>query len=267
MKNFIRNIKEHKLIALICLAVLVVMIVIVAVAVGSSGGSDDEEESAEQKNPVYFEDTDYPTRVEIKEDGRLSVRIESKKADSLKWEVFLNPDEVPLKDNIYEENGGLYIEMLPESEGYATVVFVKSSEVSGMKCEAVRIELDVYVSSDDKGNMSFYFSDIRQKFSSAGAVDSETPYILKGNRVILPNGGDWILTTEDAPPAMYYIEYGIDEENHGYFSVKKDVSIDWTDEEYANAKLVLESESLNKKQYLDCRMGDDRTWVLSVAGG
>ena len=114
--------------------------------------------------------------------------------------------------------------------------------------------------------MSFYFSDIRQKLSSAGAVDSGTPYILKGNRVILPNGGDWILTAENAPDLMYYIDYGTDEDGHKYFEVIKDVSIEWTDEEFDKAKLVLKSDSLNQKQYLDCYMGDDRTWVLSMAG-
>ena len=39
-------------------------------------------------------------------------------------------------------------------------------------------------------------SSMWQNTASAGALDTDTPFLLRGNRVYLPMGGDWVLTEQ-----------------------------------------------------------------------
>ena len=264
MNNFITNIKNHKFIALGCLGVLLVLIVIVIiVSVNNNGTSDAPEQT------VYFEDTDHPVYISFV-DNNVLVRINSVNPDDLKWRVFVLPGEIPLAENITEMENDLYLELSPTQEGYNTVCFVKEKNVAGITCEIVRIELDLFAAEANNGEFKMNFSDIRQSNSEAGATDSDTPFILDGDRVLFPSGGDWVLSAEvGTPEGLYAFTEDKDEKGITYIRVMKNTNVLMDDETsntviQASYKLILSSESLGIEKRLNCRMSENRSWVLSV---
>ena len=268
MKNFIRNIKEHKFIALGCLGALILVVIITVVVSVNQGTHESPEGEVPQEQSVYFKESDYP--VYITENGRnMIVKIVSLMQNDLKWNVYVDPGELPLTDNITEKDNTLYLEISPINPGYATVCFVKERDVAGVKCDDVRIELDVYAAEDD-GDLKIFFSDIRQMMSSAGSLDSDTPFVLDGNRVLFPSGGDWTLSPEEgAPDNLYGFVDDVDENGIRYISVSKNISVltdDMSGEELPRIYgLVLKSEALCVDYSINCQMGDDRSWKLSLA--
>ena len=270
MNNFITNIKNHKYIALGCLGLLLFLIVIVIiVAVNNNGTGDAPEESDASEQTVYFENTDHPVYVSFV-DNNILVRINSVIPDDLKWRAFVLPGEIPLTENITEKENDLYLELSPTQEGYNTVCFVKEKDVSGITCEIVRIELDLFAAELNTGELKMYFSDIRQSNSEAGATDSDTPFILDGDRVLFPTGGDWILSAEEGTPeGLYAFTEDKDEKGITYVRVMKNTNVLIDDETSdtvipTSYKLILSSESLGIKKRLNCRMSENRSWVLSV---
>ena len=176
---------------------------------------------------------------------------------------------MPLTDNITEKDNTLYLELSPINPGYATVCFVKERDVAGVKCDDVRIELDVYAAEDD-GDLKIFFFDIRQMMSSAGSLDSDTPFVLDVNRVLFPSGGDWTLSPEEgAPDNLYGFVDDVDENGIRYISVSKNISVltdDMSGEELPRIYgLVLKSEALCVDYSINCQMGVDRSWKLSLA--
>lgn len=226
MNNFITNIKNHKYIALGCFGVLLFLIVIVIiVAVNNNGTSDAPEDSDASEQTVYFENTDHPVYVSFV-DNNILVRINSVNPDDLKWRVFVLPGEIPLTENITEKENDLYLELSPTQEGYNTVCFVKEKDVAGITCEIVRIELDLFAAEANTGELKMYFSDIRQSSSEAGATDSDTPFILDGDRVLFPSGGDWMLSAEEgAPEGLYAFTEDKDEKGITYVRVMKNTRV------------------------------------------
>ena len=123
---------------------------------------------------------------------------------------------------------------------------------------------------DDDGELKIYFSNIRQMMSSAGSLDSDTPFVLDGNRVLFPSGGDWTLSPEEgAPDNLYGFVDDVDENGIRYISVSKNISVltdDMSGEELPRIySLVLKSEALCVDYSINCQMGDDRSWKLSLA--
>lgn len=269
MKNFIRNIKEHKFIALGCLGAFILVVIIAVVVLVNQGKQRASEGENLPEQTVYFEDSNYP--VYITEKGRdIIVKIVSVMQDDLKWNVFVDPGELPLTDNITEKDNTLYLELSPVNPGYATVCFVKERDVAGVKCEDIRIELDVYSAEDENGELKIYFSNIRQRLSSAGSIDSDTPFVLDGNRVLFPSGGDWTLSPEEgAPDNLYGFVENVDENGIRYISVSKNISVltdDVSGEELPrNYNLILKSEALGAEYSINCLMDEDRSWILSLA--
>lgn len=270
MNNFITNIRNHKFIALGCLSALLILIVIlIIVAVNNNGtGSAPQEEDSGQS--VYYEDTDYPVYISL-ENNNILVRIHSKKPDDLKWTVVVLPGEIPLTDNITEKDDDLYLDLAPTQAGYNTVRFVKQTVVAGVTCDIVSIEIDLFAAEEDNGELKMYFSDIRQTNSEAGATESDTPFILDGDRVLFPSGGDWQLSAEEGTPnGLYAFTEDTNENGVTYVSVKKNTNV-LTNAEASgkelsqSCKLILSSESLGIEKRLNCRMGENRSWVLSIA--
>ncbi|HCA54987.1 MAG TPA: hypothetical protein DEO95_05835, partial [Ruminococcaceae bacterium] len=203
-------------------------------------------------------------------DNNVLVRINSVNPDDLKWRVFVLPGEIPLAENITEMENDLYLELSPTQEGYNTVCFVKEKNVAGITCEIVRIELDLFAAEANNGEFKMNFSDIRQSNSEAGATDSDTPFILDGDRVLFPSGGDWVLSAEvGTPEGLYAFTEDKDEKGITYIRVMKNTNVLMDDETsntviQASYKLILSSESLGIEKRLNCRMSENRSWVLSV---
>lgn len=272
MENFIRNIKNHKKIAVICLSVLLVSIIIVMIVTKFGGGTKINPTVKEHNSDAigYFEDSDYPVYAS-QENQTLVIELDGSKSPDLKWENSDSPDNIiAVSDKGEEKDGMLTYVLWPSSTGYATVTFKRSGEIGGFSYDAVNIQVDVIVYTDDENVMYIKISDIRQSTASAGALDSDTPYLLNKNRVIMPNGGDWTLAPADdggAPEGLYRIMEGVDDSGYSYFDVSKDLSLminedGEPDENAVESRLILKSESLGIEKRLDCVMNSEREWLL-----
>ena len=280
MNNLIRNIKEHKIAALVCAVLLIAVIAVMVILIWSEKGQTDKPDpDSEQIKPTvvtdYFADSDYPVKVTSGGKG-FSISIDGSKSPDCTWEVA--SDDTEQRVVVLENSDGNELQMesalIPVFPGYATLTYSRGGEISGIAYNAVSIEADVYVSSDDDGKMMITLSDIRQTTSSAGALDTDTPYLINGSRVLLPNGGDWLLVpavVDGAPDSLYSIARYSGENGLEYFYVQKDPSVIETNDyselmkKLDESKLVLVSESLGIQQTLDCKLSSDKVWVLTVS--
>lgn len=280
MSNLIRNIKEHKIAALVGAGLLIAVIAALVLLIMSGRGQNDESDpDSEKLKPTvvtdYFADSDYPVKVTSGGKG-FSISIDGSKSPDCTWSVVSDDTEqrVVVLENSDENDPQMESSLIPVFAGYATLTYTRGGEINGIAYNAVSIEADVYVSSDDDGKMMITLSDIRQTTSAVGALDSDTPYLIDVSRVLLPNGGDWILVpaaVEGVPDDLYSIARYSDEDAMEYFYVEKDPSvIETTDynelmKKLDESRLVLYSESLGIQQTLECKLSSDKVWVLSVS--
>ena len=273
MKNFIRNIKNHWKLALVCLAVLVVIVVITVLVVRSGGSkppdgsSSGTEPNASSDTVGYFENSDYPVRT-LRQDNDLIITLQG-----TDWEYSCQPlDKLYISLESTDDGTSVY-KAAPVDLGYATVTFKKTASLGELSYDTVNIQAEVVVFEEADETLSVRLSDIRENTSASGAMESETPYLLQDNRVIMPNGGDWTLTVSgegNVPEELYRIMPGVSDEGYSYFDVTKNpgLLIDENgeiNEELANTKLVLSSESLGIEVTLECIMNTEREWILVEA--
>ena len=279
MKNFIRNIKEHKKIALICLALIIVLVAVTVLVMklggkSESSSSSDTQSEGSQDGSDYFSDSKYPVSI-TGSGSSATVSLEAKdSSDNMKWELSVADDGIASavfdgKDT----DKKLASTIIPKGVGYTTVTYKRTGELNGVSYDAVNIRADVTVYADDGGSLHIRVDNVRQSTSSSGAVDSKTPYLLKGNRVIFPAGGDWTLTVESegkVPEGLYVIMPGTDDEGHSYYDVSMNNSLIIKDNGEAdldaiNSRLVLQSESLGVIKKLKCVMNAEKEWTLTEA--
>ena len=284
MSNFIKNVKQHKVAALISFAVLAVLIVVLVLVMKKGGGSDDElslpdsdgGKASQLSEQSYFENSGYPVKV-VLSGKELRIELDGSKSPDSEWTVVSDDTEgevLKTETDGEEKDSKLSVVGTPVSIGYAMLTFTRSGEVKGLAYNAVTIEADISVTSDDDGNLKAAVSDIRQSTSNAGALDTETPFLLDGNTVILPAGGDWVLTpyneNGNIPYGLITVYDGEESDGMKYFVVEKDVSaaISLEPEDAFKAlndsKVLLISEELGVEQLLDLKKSGDR-WVLSIS--
>lgn len=280
MNNFVRNVKEHKAAAVICLLLLAALITVTVFVMKDQKSdtelsSDDTEDVSQSTEKLLFADSSYPVKVVTENDGTLSVELDGSASPDITWAMIGDDssDTIIKAENSEEKEGLMTCTISPVSVGYATLGFSRSGEVKGIKYNAVVIDIDVYVSADKDGNQKVSLSDARISTSSAGGLDSDTPYLLDGDRVVLPNGGDWVLEAklaDGAPKGLFNIYRLQDVDGLEYYAVDKDITLlagmdaEKTVEILKESRLVLSSESLGIEQELECTMSEERKWVLSV---
>ena len=291
MNSIIQKIKEHRIIStiiavLLCAAIIVVIFLLSGTPTGKKADSSSSGDAVTETD--YFKDSDYP--VHITEKGtEINIKLDGSKTPELTWDTAIEPGGIIFAENdAKEDNGVLNSLVKPKGGGYVTISYVRSAEIAGRKYAVAKIDVDIIATAADDGTISVSVSDVRQALASVGAVDTETPYILEGNKVILPNGGDWTLTppevSDDAYP-LYTIYSGYDEEGFQYFSVTRNISTYYNSFEESissdessetssaaqgteaenNDELILKSESLKTEQKLRCALDENREWILVTA--
>ncbi len=283
MSNLINNIKKHKIAALVSLTVLVGLIAVV-ILVMKKGSSDTKpltpsESAAGQQQATdaeYFERSDYPVKITTSSKGDMRIELDGARSPDSSWSVVCDDTEgsvLTYDTDGEEKEGKLAIELSPVSIGYATFEFTRSGEIAGYKYDAVDIIADVYVYSDDDDKLRLKVAEMNQKTANAGALDTDTPYILSDSRVLLPGGGDWYLapkSSEDVAVNVFGIYEGVEDDGTKYFSVERDLTaVAGLDGEEAfkaltNGRLLLVSESLGIEQELAFYLSSDKTWKLSI---
>lgn len=296
MKSFITNIKKHYKITLVCLAVLIAAIIIAVLLMRSDSGSDKKEPSnASGQESVltseYFTDSDYPFTV-TKKDDTLTIVFYSRITNDQEWYVQADHDgivSVTQKDKDSTEMLTVVLEAL--KAGYTTVSFKQTGEVEGLSFDLVDVEADIVVYSDGDEKLSIRLADIRQNTSSTGALDTESPYLLRDNRVYFLKGGDgWTLkaANDKANSDRFIIMPGTDEKGYdyiqaemylsGYGSASEDGSsssggsssgsegsgsseTEVSDESGYN-ELILKNEKLGVEKKIRCVLNSEREWIL-----
>ena len=291
MNSIIQKIKEHRIIStiiavLLCAAIIVVIFLLSGTPTGKKADSSSSGDAVTETD--YFKDSDYPVHITAK-GTEINIKLDGSKTPELTWDTAIEPGGIIFAENdAKEDNGVLNSLVKPKGGGYVTISYVRSAEIAGRKYAVAKIDVDIIATAADDGTISVSVSDVRQALASVGAVDTETPYILEGNKVILPNGGDWTLTppevSDDAYP-LYTIYSGYDEEGFQYFSVTRNISTYYNSFEESissdessetssaaqgteaenNDELILKSESLKTEQKLRCALDENREWILVTA--
>lgn len=302
MKNVIEKIRnifqKNKLLSIIALLVLLALIFLIVVLIGRGCSSASDGQKENEKETVissYFQDTDYPVTVSDV-GGSIRITLGGSKLSEYDWLVDTKSEGIVtmIKDDVRSESSCSVL-VLPEKVGYTTVTLRQVSSVGGLNYDVVRIEADFMVYTRDEDNavsaddtapdadpngmnepdeaLYIEVQDMRLNTSSSGAQDTDSPYLLQQDRVILPNGGDWTLTPfeEDKLPAgLYSIIYVPNDDEIGcpYYEVKmnsaKLINEDGTiNEASMNSCLLLKSESLGTEKKLVCAMNAERVWILS----
>ncbi|MCR5451849.1 MAG: hypothetical protein K6F00_04375 [Lachnospiraceae bacterium] len=248
---------------IIVLAVILVF-VIAAVILRSCSGSSGKGEVSE-----YFSGSRYPVTAEVKENGTVLIMLDGSVTPDLSWTILNeNEDMCEVKAKSAENNGVLTVSAKPLGEGYSSIYFSRECEISGETYVVAKVHAEILSYEDDNGDLKSQVSDIYLDSANAGALDTDTPFMIENTRIILPKGGDWevIETTADGGKSagVFGIYPGKDSKGIDFidifptveeaifeFAMSDDVkSPDTEDEEESpaisvrNARLMLRSESL-----------------------
>ena len=277
MNNFIRNIKNHKKAALICLAVVAAVAAAAVLAVKLSGSSDETSSSSSDASQSedasasvsYFTDSDFPVTVSARgQSALISLSGEDK------WEHSCSPSGIVSEQTETGEENSTVLVLSPMKVGYASLKCRQTGKLGSVSFNTADICADVTVYADENGAMRIRVDNLRLSTASSGAGDSATPYVIAENRVIFPNGGDWTLTVEadgEVPEGLYLIMPGTDDEGHSYIEVSMDSSLMINDKgeidmNAVTSRLLLRSESLGIEKRLNCTANPEKEWILTEAG-
>ena len=283
LKRFFQNIKEHWIIALICAAVMLTAVTFAVIVTKNTGLGGDWERPVRQG---YFEDTDYPVYVTERQ-GNVVIELNGAKTPELQWQTAFTDVTVAVPDpKAKEHSGKLKVTLEPRQTGYTVVSFTRPGKIGEVSYDAAEIHAELYATSEADGTLTLRCSNVYQTLASVGAADTETPYLLVEDRVLLPKGGDWTLTyrrPQGVAADEYYVEPGQDEQGVQMFTVYPRLSPVETrapedladgdmppDDEDAAAGadtaaeegLVLKSASLGITVPLACLREDARSYVL-----
>ena len=225
MKTFINNVKNHKKLAAVCAAVF-----IITAAVTIWAFLDTYKKKSDNPNVKtgYFLNTDYPVYVSVEGDALL-IELNSPANSRLMWKADADPKGHALAEYSGQEQGGkMTVRLKPGVPGYSTAVFRQSGTVGGIPYDAVVITASLITSSDTENEKSVSLSGIYQDICGAGATDTDTPFLIDGLKVILPNGGDWTMTqdTGSSPDQAHYdVMRNVDADGNTYLTVIRSVGI------------------------------------------
>lgn len=189
MEKLIELIKNNRKIAIGSVIAILILILAAIIILSLHEGSNDEKDERQG----YFSSNGQPVYV-TENDGKLVLEIEGYDVSGLKWGI--NPELSSMFETINDtsSDGKLTSEITPLSEGYGNMTYSQVGEIGSLSYEAVNVVAEVVISSDDNGKLICSLSDIHEQLAKAGALDTDTPYILQENKVMLPNKGDWVLT-------------------------------------------------------------------------
>ena len=174
---------------IIIVAVMLVL-VIAGLVIRMLGGGDGGEGYSE-----FFTESMYPASCEEQKDGSIRITVDGSATKELSWKVKNETKSLWKMDTKKKEKKGvLTVTFIPKDTGYASVRFTRKKKISGIKVTVASIHVECVISMSDEGTLITSVSDIYQDAASYGASDSDTPYIIDGQRIRLPGGGDWVLT-------------------------------------------------------------------------
>ncbi len=268
MEKLMDFIKNHR-IAAIGAAVLILLLILAAIILLSlSDDSNDEQDD----RLCFFADTGKPVYVS-RDENKLILEISGYDSSDLSWGISPELNKLYHSDYNTDDNGNLTVTLSPMSQGYLTIDISQAGKIGEMDYKAVSVTVDIMINNGESGVLNCLLGDIHQQLSAAGALDTDTPYLIKDNKVFLPCGGDWELTAEypqDTENKPYEVYTGSSDDNDIFFygvNVNNTMLSSYFESNGAessneNGRLILKSQQLEKEILLDCTVGADGDWKL-----
>jgi len=270
MERLIEKLKKYRILIIISVLLIAVLIIVGVLLLTNRKVVGNVETAEGPKKVGYYTDSDYPVYI-TENSETLLVELDGGKSPSLSWEMAVS-DENKLKEKNDGETAknGLVSEVIPLDTGYSSISYSRSGELFGSEYNVVTITIDLYAVQDQSGKFIVKVSDVSQSISEQGALDTDTPYFIKGSYIFFPNGGDWTLEVENQdklPEGLYILYTDIDENGMMFWKVLKDQSYLFNEdgdinEDAANSVLILRSESLGIERRLSCVLDENREWQL-----
>ena len=132
---------KRKLIAVIPILVIIAILIVILILTREK----------EPEGVPLFNVTEYPVSY-VQNGADIEVTLDGSKTPDFAWS-FVNrgEDNLEVKAKGEEKKGKITYVLSPRASGSAEVDFLRSGEVDGVACEAIRFTLPVYVSSSEEG--------------------------------------------------------------------------------------------------------------------
>ena len=262
-------------VCVVLLALLLALIVRIASPKSPTEEQTDSMVASEPENGYVreascFEDSSYPAHFSMEGAG-IRAELDGSATPELKWEIRCEPeDTVSIEYDGEETEGHLSFLIRPLMTGYADLTCERTMQIGEQNYAVTTIRLSFVVSENPYGSLETEMVEAQQIPAELGAADTEYPYLLTGNRIYFPNGGDWIVSAEDSAGGFYQLFEGGDtvEESYVQLMTQPQVleSMDETEMEQAiEAGIILESESLGIRQRLRVVYDEDGQITLAAA--
>lgn len=169
------------------IAVILVLVIAAIVVILLTGRGDDYTYN-------LHDDAAYPVTVTEKEDGTVIVFIDGSATENLSWErTSEETDLVEIKEK-QDKKGSVTLTVSPKKEGVALLKYAKSDMAGQVSYVVVEINIELMVYEDDEGNLIVAVQDSNESDTGTSlATDTDVPYLIKEDMVVLLNGGDWYI--------------------------------------------------------------------------
>ncbi len=264
MKETLYRFRLPLIIAAVILLFIIIAVVLRTGKNTSSKGTTD-----------YFSQSQYPVTCKENKDGSLLITLDGSATPELSWSVENESEDLC---ELTEKSGGksdvITLHAKPLATGYADFVVKREKEMGEKIYDVAVIRGELIISENADGTFKAHMSEIYQDATTTGGADSEDPYIIEGNRILLPTGGDWtaVETTADGGEAagIFDIETGRNDDGIDYIDVyptvdrvvmilgQADVKGE-NDEQvtaYKNARLIIKSDSQGVSTVYKYRLND-----------
>ena len=264
MKNIIEKILRNKVLRILIPVVLILAIVAVVMQLTFKGGEKTTEES-------YFTEYDYPAEVVTDKKG-LHIKLDGSESPELSWDIVSDEEHITVDKVGKEVNGKLELLVMPKKEGYADISCKRSGKIGKLEYTAVDFTISVLVSADENNTLTASISDMYQTSSEAGALDSETPFLIDGMRVIFPNGGNWEIFPEnedEIPEGLYSVLFTTNDAGYSCALISYDPPGEMVGdfeqlEKIISSRLIIRNTDIGYEKHLSCAVGADGAMGLNV---
>lgn len=263
MKNIIEKILRNKVLRILIPAVLILAIIVLVLQMTFMGEEKTTEES-------FFTEYDYPAEVVTDKKG-LHIKLDGSESPELSWEIVSDEEHITVDKVGKEVDGKLELLVKPKEAGYANISCKRSGKVGELDYTAVDFTISVLVSSDEN-KLTASISDMYQTSSEAGALDSETPFLIDGMWVIFPNGGNWEIFPENEeklPEGLYSVTFTTNDAGYRCaivtFDPPEELVGDFEQlEKIISSRLIIRNTDIGYEKHLSCAVGADGAMCLNV---
>ena len=180
---------KRKLIAVIPILVIIAVLIVILILTREK----------EPEGEPLFNVSEYPVSY-LQNGADMEVTLDGSKTPDFAWSVINHgEDNLEVRAKAEEKKGKITYVLSPRELGSAEVEFIRSGEVDGVACEAIRFTLPVYVNNSEEGLVvSLQTGETVSGTAVIGESTGHPIYIIRDDagdvRLEFPKGmADWVL--------------------------------------------------------------------------